>query len=135
MVGKARKAWHQLQRKGDDTAVFPKRRLRTANLGPCPQVYALHLFLITSMTLEPHLYPVRLSPSYVFQLRTAALKRDVTPRQAMHRLHHPGVDGEHLVRSCQYNIPQTQTQPQHLPLQIPSGDESFPRLKHTERNR
>ena len=50
MVGKARKACHQLQHKGDGTAVFPKGRLRTMNLGPCPHAYAPYLFLFTLMT-------------------------------------------------------------------------------------
>ena len=45
------------------------------NLGPCPHVYASHLFLLTIVTLKTHLYPVGLSPSHVLQLRTVGVQR------------------------------------------------------------
>ena len=59
VVGKARKARHQLQHKGNGIAVYPKGRLRTANLGPCPRAYASHLFLIARMTLKNAPIPCR----------------------------------------------------------------------------
>ena len=58
MVGKAKKARHQPQHKGNDTAVYHKGRLQIANLGPCPHAYASHLFLITHMTLKTYIYSV-----------------------------------------------------------------------------
>ena len=80
MVGKARKAWHQLQHKGNGTAVRPKGRLRIAKLDPCPHAYAPHLFLITLVTPKTHLNPVGLSPSHVLQLRIPSAQNGMSPR-------------------------------------------------------
>ena len=55
------------------------------------------MFLITLTTLEMQPYPVGLSPSYVLQVRTADVKRDVSPRRAMHRVHCPGISSRPIV--------------------------------------
>lgn len=48
------------------TAVYPKGRLRKANLIPSPHVYASHVLLVTDMPLKPHLYVVGLLISHTF---------------------------------------------------------------------
>ena len=89
-VGKARKHdINRFQHMANGTAVYSKGRLRTANLGPCPHVYASHLFLVPLMTLTTHLYPLGLSPSHVLQLRTFGVQPDVTPCRTMHGVHPP----------------------------------------------